>query len=164
MYISGQLYPRWFYHRRGGSICALNRRLGGSQSRSGGGWGAEKIFFYLSGMTTWPVGNSAHSAVTVPNEKCQVSHIFWTFQCVAFVQEQLTKGQWTLDREDNNLIWKHVFWRKTFLKRPWNVLPIGQDRQYINKIQQDATVCRYLFNSKSLYMFQVSIAPIIRST
>ena len=34
----------------------------------------------------------------------------------------------------------------------------------INKIQQDATVCRYLFTAKSLYMFQVSIAPIIRST
>ena len=35
---------------------------------------------------------------------------------------------------------------------------------YINKIQQDATVCRYLFTAKSLHMFQVSIAPIIRST
>ena len=35
---------------------------------------------------------------------------------------------------------------------------------YINKIQQDATVCRYLFTAKSLYMFRVSIAPIIRST
>jgi len=35
---------------------------------------------------------------------------------------------------------------------------------YINKIQQDATVCRYLFTAKSLYMFRLSIAPIIRST
>ena len=35
---------------------------------------------------------------------------------------------------------------------------------YINKIQQDATVCRYLFTAKSLYMFRVSIAPINRST
>ena len=35
---------------------------------------------------------------------------------------------------------------------------------YINKIQQDATVCRYLFTAKWLYMFRVSIAPIIRST
>jgi hypothetical protein len=35
---------------------------------------------------------------------------------------------------------------------------------HINKIQQDATVCRCLFTEKSLYMFQVSIAPIIRST
>ena len=34
----------------------------------------------------------------------------------------------------------------------------------INKIQQDATACRYLFTAKSLYMFRVSIAPIIRST
>jgi len=31
---------------------------------------------------------------------------------------------------------------------------------YINMIQQDATVCRYLFTAKSLYMFRVSIAPI----
>ena len=35
---------------------------------------------------------------------------------------------------------------------------------YINKIQKDATVCRYLFTAKLLYMFRVSIAPIIRST
>ena len=35
---------------------------------------------------------------------------------------------------------------------------------YIHKIQQDATVYRYLFTAKSLYMFRVSIAPIIRST
>ena len=35
---------------------------------------------------------------------------------------------------------------------------------YINKIQQDATVCMYLFTAKSLYIFRVSIAPIIRST
>jgi hypothetical protein len=35
---------------------------------------------------------------------------------------------------------------------------------YINKILQDATVCRYLFTAKSLYMFRVSIAHIIRST
>ena len=36
--------------------------------------------------------------------------------------------------------------------------------RYINKIQQDATVCRYLFTSNLLYMFRVSIAPIIKST
>ena len=35
---------------------------------------------------------------------------------------------------------------------------------YINKIQLDATVCRCLFTAKLLYMFRVSIAPIIRST
>jgi len=35
---------------------------------------------------------------------------------------------------------------------------------YINKIQQDATVCRYLFTANLLYMFRVSIANIIRST
>ena len=35
---------------------------------------------------------------------------------------------------------------------------------YINKIQRDATVCRCLFTWKLLYMFRVSIAPIIRST
>jgi len=35
---------------------------------------------------------------------------------------------------------------------------------YINKIQQDATVCMYLFTTKLLYMFRVSITPFIRST
>ena len=35
---------------------------------------------------------------------------------------------------------------------------------YINKIQQDATVCRYLFTAKLFYMFRTSIIPIIRST
>jgi len=35
---------------------------------------------------------------------------------------------------------------------------------YINKIQEDVTVCRSLFTEKSLYMFRVYIAPIIRST
>jgi len=34
----------------------------------------------------------------------------------------------------------------------------------INKIQQDATVCRYLFTAGLLYMFPASIAPIMRST
>ena len=115
-----------------GSRCALHRKLGGPQRKSGrafwGGGGGEKIF-YLSGMTTWPVGNSARSVVTVRSEKCQVSHILWTFQCVAVVQEQLIMGQWTSDCENNNLVWKLVFWSKTFLKRPWNVLPIEQDRQ-----------------------------------
>ena len=33
------------------------------------------------------------------------------------------------------------------------------NNKYINKIQQDETVCRYLFTAKSLYMFRVSIAP-----
>ena len=35
---------------------------------------------------------------------------------------------------------------------------------YINRIQRDATVCRCLFTEKLLYMFRMSIAPIIRST
>jgi len=30
---------------------------------------------------------------------------------------------------------------------------------YINKIQQDATICRYLFTTKLLYMFRVSSHP-----
>ena len=34
---------------------------------------------------------------------------------------------------------------------------------YTNKIPKDARVSRYLFITKSLYMFRVSIAPIIRS-
>ena len=33
------------------------------------------------------------------------------------------------------------------------------NQRYINKIQQDATVCRYLFTAKSLYMFRVSSHP-----
>jgi len=35
---------------------------------------------------------------------------------------------------------------------------------YSDKIQQDATVCRYLFTASLLYMFRASITPIIRST
>ena len=34
----------------------------------------------------------------------------------------------------------------------------------IDKIQQDATVCRYLFTASLLYTFRASTAPIIRST
>jgi len=34
----------------------------------------------------------------------------------------------------------------------------------INKIQRDATACGCLFTAKLLYMFRVSMAPIIRST
>ena len=79
-------------------------------------------------MTRWPVGKLACSVVTVPNEKCQVSHILWTFHCAA-VQEQSIIGQWTWGCEHNNLTWKLVLWSKTFLKMPWNVLPIEQDRQ-----------------------------------
>jgi len=34
----------------------------------------------------------------------------------------------------------------------------------INEIQQDVTVCTYLFTASLLYMFRASIMPIIRST
>jgi len=34
----------------------------------------------------------------------------------------------------------------------------------VEEIQQDATVCRYLFTGKLLYMFRTSIAPIVRGT
>ena len=48
----------------------------------------------------------------------------------------------------------------------WQSLLNYKERKYlcIDKIQQDATVCRYLFTANVLYMFRVSIAPIIRST
>ena len=38
------------------------------------------------------------------------------------------------------------------------------DLSMLIKIQPDATVCRYLFTAKSLYLFRVSAAPIIRRT
>ena len=44
------------------------------------------------------------------------------------------------------------------------VVALSTQRLYIYKIQQDTTVCRYLFTAKSLYMFRASIAPIVRST
>jgi len=50
----------------------------------------------------------------------------------------------------------HNTYLLSYFRRPWY--------SYINKIQQDATVCRYIFTGKSLYIFRVSIAPIIRST
>ena len=37
-------------------------------------------------------------------------------------------------------------------------------RNYVDKIQQDTTVCGYLFTANILYIFRVSIAPIISST
>ena len=33
-----------------------------------------------------------------------------------------------------------------------------------SRLKKDATVCRYLFTAKLLYMFRASIAPIIRSS
>ena len=44
------------------------------------------------------------------------------------------------------------------------ILEFTDEILYINKIQQDATVWRCLFTAKLLYMFRVSIAPIISST
>ena len=46
----------------------------------------------------------------------------------------------------------------------YSLLPEKYSYFYINKIQQDATVFRYLFTAKLFYMFRMSIAPIIRST
>ena len=39
-----------------------------------------------------------------------------------------------------------------------------QMNSYINKIQRDETACGCLLTAKLLYMFRVSITPIIRST
>jgi hypothetical protein len=47
----------------------------------------------------------------------------------------------------------HTVWGASFLKR-----------DQIRTLQQDVTVCRYLFTAKLFYMFRASIAPIIRST
>ena len=44
------------------------------------------------------------------------------------------------------------------------VLPDKYVSFCINKIQQDVTVCRYLFTASLLYMFRASITPIIMST
>ena len=62
------------------------------------------------------------------------------------------------------------FWEKTvvctsqtFLETSINSLSLN-GIQYIHKFRQDATVYRCLFTAKFLYIFRVSIAPIIRST
>jgi len=39
-----------------------------------------------------------------------------------------------------------------------------KQKLYIDKIQQDATVCRYLFTASLLHIFRASIATIIRIT
>ena len=53
----------------------------------------------------------------------------------------------------------------TWINFIFSVLPILINQNiFINKIQQDARVCRYLFTASLLYMFQAYIAPIIRST
>ena len=67
---------------------------------------------------------------------------------------------------------KKAIWNFLFLKMGnWEVNKIRiiyswfrASWLYINKIQRDATVFRCLFTAKLLYMFRVSIAPIIRST
>ena len=38
------------------------------------------------------------------------------------------------------------------------------DVNCVDKVQRNATVCRYLFTASLLYMFRASIAPIISST
>ena len=45
-----------------------------------------------------------------------------------------------------------------------NCVRMSKSVWYAEEIQQDATVCRYLFTAKFLYMFRASIAPIIGST
>ena len=50
--------------------------------------------------------------------------------------------------------------RSFFFKYPW----FRVSWLYINKIQRDATVRICLFTAKLLYMFRVSMVPIIRST
>ena len=40
-----------------------------------------------------------------------------------------------------------------------HTVPVRERRRIrVNKIQQDATVCKYLFTAKSLYMFRVSMS------
>ena len=61
---------------------------------------------------------------------------------------------------------KYMNW--VFLMTLVDILRFLSQRRWnnmcINKIQQDATVCRCLFTAKLLYMFRLSIAPIIRIT
>ena len=61
------------------------------------------------------------------------------------------------------------YWSSTLLRNvsnyQWTLITSQKSwPKCINKIQQDATVCRYLFTASLLYMFRASIAPIIRST
>jgi len=56
----------------------------------------------------------------------------------------------------------HSSW--TFYSPDFSRVFLQLGPHYINKIQQDATVCSYLFTTKLFYMFRVSITPIIRST
>jgi hypothetical protein len=57
-------------------------------------------------------------------------------------------------------LWPYLVPKRVTFSNKW----LQITRMYIDKIQQDATVCRYLFTVNILYMFRVSIAPIIRST
>jgi len=74
--------------------------------------------------------------------------------------------------EFSYILWNPKF-HNGFLKNQSSVRILNQvnpvhsrptDCLNIDKIQQDATVCRYIFTAKSLYMFRVSIAHIFRST
>jgi len=51
-----------------------------------------------------------------------------------------------------------------FVKTDYDNITPTSVSSYINKIQRNATVCRCLFTAKLLYVFRVSIAPIIRTT
>jgi len=53
--------------------------------------------------------------------------------------------------------------KRSFRLSSRRYIVVEMSGNYIDKIQQDATVCRYLFTANILYMFRVSTAPIIRS-
>ena len=66
----------------------------------------------------------------------------------------------------DNEIYLLINYIKSALWRVAKRLSYIEDAQClnVNKIQQDAIVCRYFFTANLLYIFWVSIAPIIRST
>jgi hypothetical protein len=63
---------------------------------------------------------------------------------LTITEQKYTKVLADTDRVDKLAYWSHI---------------LNNLNEYTNKIQQDATVCRYLFTAKLLYMFRVSSHP-----
>ena len=116
----------------------------------------------FSKQTLRPSSVIASSAITNHNS-CHIMAIYSTFCFSAgntTTAKILLKVIWQRDTllsyiSPCSVLKINVFFLYSWFRASW---------LYINKIQRNATVCRCLFTAKLLYMFRVSIAPVIRST
>ena len=142
----------------------LYRRLGGPQGRSGRvrktsspcRFDPRTVQPVASHYKDWAISAHIFYQVNLGNLLLSpkgTNRLFAARTEMPVTATQLSTGHSLFDR---HLVW----WIKP------NNTPAAKTslRLHINKIQRDAIVCRCLFTAKLLYMFRVSIAPIIRST